>query len=105
MCGSNAGLAVLDWLVADGKLCKVVPNHVILDLHLVEGLSIVHANDAANHLWDNDHVPQVSPHWLWLLSLICLLLGLPQLLDESKGLALESTLESVQELSQSISIV
>lgn len=96
MCGSNARLAVLDRLVADGELCKVVANHVVLDLHLVEGLAIVHANDAANHLWNNDHVPQMGPHWLWLLSLISLLLSLSQLLDESKRLALESTLESVQ---------
>lgn len=31
---ANAGLAVLDRLVADGELCQVVPHHVGLDLNL-----------------------------------------------------------------------
>lgn len=34
MCGTNARLAVLDGLVADGELSKVVANHVRLDLNL-----------------------------------------------------------------------
>ncbi len=92
--GSNAGLAVLDGLVADGELCKVVANHVVLDLHLVEGLAIVDADDAADHLGHDDHVPQVCPHWLGLLALLSLLLGLPQLLDQRQRLTLEPALES-----------
>ena len=34
VCGANAGLAVLDGLVANGELSKVVANHVRLDLNL-----------------------------------------------------------------------
>ena len=45
-----------------------------LDLDLVEGLSIVHTNDATDHLWDNDHVAKVSPHRLRLLTSWCLTL-------------------------------
>ena len=47
-------------------------NHLRLDLDLVKGLSIVHSNDASDHLWDNDHVPEVGSHWFWLLTLWCL---------------------------------
>lgn len=50
--------------------------------HLVEGLSIVDTNDRPNHLRDNDHIPQVRPHRLWLLAAGCFPLGLPQLLDQ-----------------------
>ena len=34
VCGTNARLAVLDGLVANGELSKVVANHVRLDLNL-----------------------------------------------------------------------
>ena len=34
MCGSNAWLAMLDRLVADGEFCEVVADHVWLDLDL-----------------------------------------------------------------------
>ena len=34
MCGTDARLAVLDGLVANGELSKVVANHVRLDLNL-----------------------------------------------------------------------
>ena len=69
---TNTRPTVLNRLVRDGELSQVVTNHLRLDLDLVEGLPVVHTNDASNHLWDNDHVPQVGSHWLWLLSLWCL---------------------------------
>ena len=65
---TDTGPSVLDGLVADGKLSKVVPNHLRLDLNLVECLAIVDTNDASNHLRDNDHVAEMGPHWLWLLT-------------------------------------
>ncbi len=43
-------------------------NPTYLDLNLVKGLPIVHTNHTSNHLWDNDHVAEMSPHWLWLLT-------------------------------------
>ncbi len=48
--GTNAGAAVLAWLVRDGELGQVVADHLGLDLNLVEGLTVVHADDGANHL-------------------------------------------------------
>ena len=45
-----------------------------LDLILVESLPVVYTNDAADHLRDDDHVAQVSPHRLRLLASWCLTL-------------------------------
>jgi hypothetical protein len=53
---------VLNRLVGDGELRKVVTNHLRLNLNLVEGLAIVDTDDAS------DHVAEVGPHWLWLLA-------------------------------------
>jgi hypothetical protein len=44
-------------------------NPTYLDFNLVKGLPIVHTNHTSDHLWDNDHVAEMSPHWLWLLTL------------------------------------
>ena len=65
---TDTGPSVLDGLVADGKLSKVVPNHLRLDLNLVEGLAIVDTDDATNHLRHNDHVAEVGPDGLWLFT-------------------------------------
>ena len=59
---------MLDRLVRDGELCEVVANHLRLDLNLVECLAVVDTNDASNHLRDNDHVAEMGPHWLRLLT-------------------------------------
>lgn len=32
VCGANTGLAVANWLVADGELAKVVPHHLRLQM-------------------------------------------------------------------------
>jgi len=58
--------------------------------YLVEGLSIVNANDRADHFWNNDHVAQVCLDNGWLLKWRCFLLGLSQLLDKSHGFAFEA---------------
>lgn len=68
-------------------------NHLGLDFHLVEFLSGVDTDDAADHLWDHDHVAEVSFDKLGLLVGLGLLLGLAELLDQAHGLALQATVE------------
>jgi len=87
---------VLDRLVCDGKLTEVVSDHVGLDLHLVEHLTVVHTDDRADHLWEDDHVAQVSLDALGLLAScgVAILLGSTKTLKESIVLALETVLET-----------
>lgn len=68
-------------------------DHLRLDLNLVELLSGVDTDDAANHLRHDDHVSQVSLDQVGLLVGLGLLLGLPQLLDQAHRLALETAVE------------
>jgi hypothetical protein len=70
-----------------------VADHLGLDLDLVELLSRVDADDAANHLGDNDHVAEVGLDLVGLLVGLGLLLRLAELLDETHGLALETAVE------------
>ena len=69
-------------------------NHLRLDLHLVELLARVDANDASNHLGDDNHVTKVSLDKVGLLVGLGLLLGLAQLLDQAHGLALQTAVEA-----------
>ena len=69
-------------------------DHLGLDLDLVEFLARVDTDDGADHLGDNDHVTEVSLDEVGLLVGLGLLLGLAELLDETHGLALETTVES-----------
>jgi hypothetical protein len=71
-----------------------VANHFRLDLDLVELLAGVDTDDAANHLRDNNHVTEVGLDEVGLLIGLGLLLGLSELLDQTHGLALETTVES-----------
>ena len=68
-------------------------DHLWLDLDLVELLSGVDTNDGTDHLWDNDHVTEVSLDEVWLLVWLGLLLGLAKLLDQTHWLALETAVE------------
>lgn len=68
-------------------------NHFGLNFDLVEGLSGVDTDDGADHLGDNDHVTEVGLDEVGLLVGASLLLGLAQLLDETHGLALQTTVE------------
>lgn len=68
-------------------------DHLGLDFDLVELLSGVDTDNAANHLGDNDHVTEVGLDEVGLLVGAGLLLGLPKLLDETHGLALETAVE------------
>lgn len=69
-------------------------NHLGLDFDLVELLSGVDTDDAADHLGDNDHVTEVGLDEVGLLVGASLLLGLAELLDETHGLALQTAVES-----------
>ena len=66
-------------------------NHLWLDLDLCEHLSVVHAHDGASHLGHDNHVPQMGLHNIGLLVDGAFLLLLAELLDQSHGLALESS--------------
>lgn len=68
-------------------------SHLGLDLNRVEDLAVVDANDAANHLRDDDHVAQVGLDDGGLLIGRSLLLGLAELFDEAHRAALETALE------------
>lgn len=68
-------------------------NHLGLDLDLVEFLAGVDADDAANHLGDDNHVTEVRLDEVGLLVGLGLLLRLSQLLDEAHRLALKTTVE------------
>ena len=72
------------------KSCR---QHPYLDLDLVEGLSVVHPDDGASHLRDDDHVPEVGLDDVGLLVGRRLLLLLPELLDERHRLPLEAARE------------
>ena len=69
-------------------------NHLGLDFDLVELLARVDTNDATNHLRNHDHVSQMRLDEIRLLIGFRLLLGLAQLLDQTHGLALETTVET-----------
>lgn len=83
-------------LVGDGKFRKIVTDHFRLDLNLIEGLAVVNPNDASNHFRNDDHVPQVGPHRLRLLTRR----GLPFLLQHqnrkiNEGLDINGHVEHV----------
>merc|ERR1712142_1099718 len=104
---SDTGTAVLHRLVGDAELAQVVSNHVRLDLHLVEDLSVVDTDHTSHHLRDDDDIPEVSLDYLRLLQGWAFLLSLAQLLEKGHGLALQSTFETspctaVEQLSQLI---
>lgn len=68
-------------------------NHLRSDFDLVELLAGVDADNAANHLGDNDHVSQMRLDEVGLLVGLGLLLGLAQLLDEAHGLSLQASVD------------
>lgn len=90
MGGTDTRPPVLDGLVRDGELGEVMPDHLGLDLHRVEALTVVDADDAADHLGNDDHVSPVSPDQLGLLAGRGRHLRLAQPLDEIHGLPLQA---------------
>ena len=68
-------------------------DHLGLDFDLVELLSGVDTDDAADHLGDDNHVTEVGLDEVGLLVGLGLLLRLAELLDQTHGLALETAVE------------
>ena len=66
---TNTGTVVLHGVVSKSELTQVVTNHLSLDFNVAEVVTVVHANDAANHLRNNDHVTEVGLHGLRALVL------------------------------------
>jgi len=91
---TNTGTTMSDGFVGDRKLSQVVACHLRLDFNAVEDLAVVDPNHAANHLGDNDHVPQMSLDGRGLLVRWGLLFRFPELLDETHGLPLKATLKT-----------
>ncbi len=60
MGSTNTGLTVLNRLVGDREFTQIVTNHFRLNFHSVELLAVVHTDNAADHLGNDDHVPEVS---------------------------------------------
>lgn len=57
MRGTNTRSPVLYRLVTDTELPQVEAHHLRLDLHLIELLPTVDADDRPDHLGHDDHVP------------------------------------------------
>jgi hypothetical protein len=91
---TKTGPAVEGRLVGDGELCKVLADHLGLDLNDVEDLAVVDSDDGANHLGEDGEVTKVGLDDIGLLVELGLLLGLPQLLDEGQVGLGETTGES-----------
>jgi hypothetical protein len=105
--GTNTRSTVLDRLVGQTELAQVVSDHLSLDFDLVERLAVVHTDDAADHLGDDDGVTQVGLNHGWLLQWRRLFLHLAQLLQQSQCLALKASVvtsasSSRQQLNQFI---
>jgi len=92
--GTDTGTTVLDWLVGQAELAQVVTDHLSLDFDLVERLAVVHGDDAAHHLGQDDRVAQMRLDDSGLLERGRLLLGLAQTLEQSLVLVLETASEA-----------
>lgn len=68
-------------------------NHLGSDFDLVKLLAGVDADNATNHLGDNNHVSEVRLNEVGLLVGLGLLLSLAQLLDEAHGLSLQASVD------------
>lgn len=68
-------------------------NHLRLDFDLVVFLARVDTDDAANHLWHNNHIAEMGLDEVRLFVRLSLLLRLAELLDETHGLPLQTTVE------------
>jgi len=68
-------------------------DHLGLNLNLVELLARIDTNDTTNHLRDHNHISQVRLDEVGLLIGLGLLLCFTQFLNQTHGLALETTVE------------
>lgn len=66
--GSHTGFTVASRLVGQGEFTQISPNHVKLNLHIIEAFPIVHSHKVAHHLGHHNRITKVSLDWSWLLS-------------------------------------
>jgi hypothetical protein len=81
------------YVLRDREFSQIVSNHLRLDFDLVEFLSRVDANNATNHLRNHNHVSQMRLDEVGLLIGLGLLLRLTELLDQTHGLTLKTSVE------------
>ena len=69
MSSTNTGAVVLHGVVSQSELTQVVTNHLSLDFNVAEVVTVVHTDNATDHLGNNDHVTEVGLHGLRALVL------------------------------------
>ena len=89
----NDGSLQVSWRHTDPSGCRLWRSRHWLDLDVDVLLPVVHPHHAANHLGDNDHIPEVGLDGLGLLAVRCLPLRLAQLLQKCDRGALDATAE------------
>ena len=85
---------MLHRLITDRKLAEVEPDHLGLDLDLVEFLAAVNPDHGPDHLRHDDHVPQMRLHQVGLLVRLRFLLRLAQLFDQPHRFAFQAPVEA-----------
>ena len=91
MGGTNTRPSVFDGFISDAEFTQIMTNHFRLNFNLVESLAIVNANNAAGHLWNDNHVSQMCFDDVRFLVDWAFLFLLTKLFDQSHGLTLEAT--------------
>lgn len=81
------------WLVSDGELSKVMPDHLWADFNDGKLASIVHSDVATDHVWEDDGIAQVRSDKLGLVEEPALLLGLAEALEQARVLENVANLE------------
>ena len=71
-----------------------MPDHLRLNLDLIELLARIHPHDTPNHLRHDDHVAQVRLDGVGLLVRLGFLLRFAQLFDQAHGFALQAAVEA-----------
>ena len=69
MSSTNTRTVVLHRGVRNSEFSKVVTDHLSLDFNVAEVVTVVHTDDATDHLGNNDHVTEVGLHGLRTLVL------------------------------------
>lgn len=74
MGSTNTGATVLNRLISDGELAKVMTNHLGADFDLIISLAIVNTHDGSNHLREDDHITKMGFHNLGYLCIMLIYL-------------------------------
>ena len=85
---------MLHRLITNTKLAQIEPHHLRLNLHLIELLPAIDANDAANHFRHDNHVAEVGFDEVGLLVGFGVLFGFAEFFNEAHGFAFEASVEA-----------